>query len=334
MKNVLIIVGAVILIGLLGFFGYAYSQKDILAVIDGKKIMETDAVKVASKGPTGIKKGDTLNPAQREKCLDEIIEIESFKIIAKKNNISVTDTQVNDEIKKLKERFKEDEFNQLMKKQNMSMEDLKEQIQIQLMLRELQGKMDEILKDQFTKIKVAEKDVNDFKEKNKQFIQGKEFVHAKHILVKTQEEADNIKKELKADGSNFSELAKKYSQDPGSAARGGDLGFFPQGAMVKEFDQTAFSMKEGEISPVVKTQFGFHIIYVQEKGIDKFVQDILSKQEKVKIMKQWFEDEKKKIKVQKGNLWDKVTAPVRKKTAATTPQMPVIPASPSPTTTK
>ncbi|UJG42118.1 MAG: peptidyl-prolyl cis-trans isomerase [Candidatus Heimdallarchaeum aukensis] len=83
-------------------------------------------------------------------------------------------------------------------------------------------------------------------------------VKASHILVKKRSEAERILKELQ-DGADFAELARKYSTCP-SKKRGGNLGFFTHGQMVKEFEKAAFSLKKGELSDIVKTEFGFHII--------------------------------------------------------------------------
>ena len=82
---------------------------------------------------------------------------------------------------------------------------------------------------------------------------------ASHILVKTKEEADKIAAELKKNPGAFAELAKQHSQDPGSAEKGGDLGWFGPGMMVKPFEEAVFSMKQGE-SSVVQSEFGFHIV--------------------------------------------------------------------------
>jgi len=83
-------------------------------------------------------------------------------------------------------------------------------------------------------------------------------IRVSHILVEKQSQALRILDELKQ-GASFTELARKYSQCP-SAKRGGDLGFFGRGKMVREFEQAAFALKEGEVSQPVKTQFGYHII--------------------------------------------------------------------------
>jgi peptidyl-prolyl cis-trans isomerase C len=87
-------------------------------------------------------------------------------------------------------------------------------------------------------------------------------VHASHILVKTEQEANSILFDLKR-GASFEEMAKKHSICP-SKSKGGDLGWFGKGQMVKEFETAAFTQKVGELSKPVKSQFGYHIIKVTE----------------------------------------------------------------------
>jgi len=119
---------------------------------------------------------------------------------------------------------------------------------------------------------------DDLKVKYQQDIQQYQVpnrVHAQHILFmtvgKTDAEVDEIKKKAEdvlkqaKKGANFAELAKKYSEDPGSKDKGGDLGWLLQGQTVPEFEKTAFSLQPGTISDLVKTQYGFHIIKVLEK---------------------------------------------------------------------
>jgi peptidyl-prolyl cis-trans isomerase C len=88
-------------------------------------------------------------------------------------------------------------------------------------------------------------------------------VHARHILVKTEQEAKDIIAQLKK-GADFTELAKKSSDGP-SARSGGDLGYFSRGQMVKPFEDAAFALEKGQISGPVKTEFGWHIIKVEDK---------------------------------------------------------------------
>src|SRR6202795_674000 len=94
-------------------------------------------------------------------------------------------------------------------------------------------------------------------------ITGEQEVHARHILVETEDEAKAVKEELNK-GADFAELAKKKSKDPG-ASDGGDLGFFTKDQMVPEFSTVAFALEPGKISDPVKSQFGWHIIKVEEK---------------------------------------------------------------------
>lgn len=89
-------------------------------------------------------------------------------------------------------------------------------------------------------------------------------VRARHILVETEDQAKEIVAELKK-GANFEELAKTKSKDPGAAAQGGDLGYFTKEQMVPEFADAAFKMEKGQVSDPVKSQFGWHIIRVEDK---------------------------------------------------------------------
>ena len=114
-----------------------------------------------------------------------------------------------------------------------------------------------------------------YKENIQQF-QVPNRVHVQHILLNTvgqpdasvdeiKKKAEDILAQAKKKGSNFEELAKKYSEDPGSKTKGGDIGWIVQGQTVPEFEKTAFSLNKGDISDLVKTQYGFHIIKVLDK---------------------------------------------------------------------
>jgi peptidyl-prolyl cis-trans isomerase C len=91
-----------------------------------------------------------------------------------------------------------------------------------------------------------------------------EEVHARHILVETEEEAKAIQEELQK-GADFAETAKSKSKDPGAAAEGGDLGFFSKDQMVPEFAEAAFKLEKGQLSDPVKSPFGWHVIRVEDK---------------------------------------------------------------------
>jgi peptidyl-prolyl cis-trans isomerase C len=87
---------------------------------------------------------------------------------------------------------------------------------------------------------------------------------ASHILVKTEEECSNIKKQIE-EGSDFAQMAKEHSQCP-SGQRGGDLGKFSPGQMVREFDEVVFSEEVGKVHGPIKTQFGYHLIKITSRG--------------------------------------------------------------------
>jgi peptidyl-prolyl cis-trans isomerase C len=124
-------------------------------------------------------------------------------------------------------------------------------------------------------VKVADGDLKKFFDENKPRFHQPESVRASHILVQADEkadaptkarakaQADDLLKQLRK-GAKFADLAKLYSQDQGSAQNGGDLGFFARGQMVAPFDQAAFALKPGQMSGVVETPFGYHIIQMHE----------------------------------------------------------------------
>ncbi|MEB2347589.1 MAG: SurA N-terminal domain-containing protein [Comamonadaceae bacterium] len=125
-------------------------------------------------------------------------------------------------------------------------------------------------------ITVNEDDLRTYYKENMDRLVGKEERRASHILInapksesaaereKAKHQAEDILAQVRKNPAAFAELAKKYSQDPGSAPQGGDLGFFTRDAMVKPFEEAVFSMNKGEISDVVETDFGYHIIMLTD----------------------------------------------------------------------
>ena len=122
-----------------------------------------------------------------------------------------------------------------------------------------------VMKDFQEPPEVTDAEVKTYYEQNRRLFSGSQ-IRASHILVKDEELAKRLREELRQDPSRFEELAKVNSTDTATAARGGDLGFFGQGRMVAPFEQAAFALeKPGDISDVVKTPFGFHIIKLTER---------------------------------------------------------------------
>ncbi len=161
--------------------------------------------------------------------------------------------------------------------------------------QEIADKMEELKKrviiEAFLKKKVeaqttiSDADLQKFYDQNKDKLKTGEQVRASHILVKSEKEAQDILSQIK-NGGNFEQLAAKYSIDA-AKAKGGDLGWFSKGSMIPDFEKVAFAMKEGEISGVVKTQFGYHIIKLTGKrpaGIPPFAE--VKEQLKAKLLPQ------------------------------------------------
>lgn len=163
--------------------------------------------------------------------------------------------------------------------------DIKEQIE--LMSNDLIAS-EYLKKEVVGKISVTEDDMSIYYKAHPEEFRTPEMVRARHILikvdnkakedekVKAKERAEGILKRIKS-GEDFAKLATEFSDDPGSKNKGGDLGFFPKGRMVPNFEKAAFALRVGEVSDIVETPFGFHIIKVEEKK-----ESILQPYEKVK----------------------------------------------------
>ncbi len=122
-----------------------------------------------------------------------------------------------------------------------------------------------VMKDFQEPPEVTEAEVKSYYDQNRRMFSGAQ-IRASHILVKDEEQAKRLREELRQDPSRFEELAKTQSTDTATAARGGDLGFFGQGRMVAPFEQAAFGLEHpGDISDVVKTPFGYHIIKLTDR---------------------------------------------------------------------
>jgi peptidyl-prolyl cis-trans isomerase C len=132
-------------------------------------------------------------------------------------------------------------------------ERLTEQILVQVLIE----------REIFGKVKVGDEDILEYYEQNKNSFTEKEQVHVYNILVETEEEAQNILEQLKT-GGDFSEIAKEKSNGP-SAAQGGDLGYLSKGTIIPEIEEVVFSLEVEELSEIVKTDFGFHILKITEK---------------------------------------------------------------------
>lgn len=152
-------------------------------------------------------------------------------------------------------------FNEAMTKK------LDEEEDVRRLFKEAKKKivMARLLKDEVEdKVVVDEAEMEDYYSANKDKFTTQESLRASHILVGTREEADGILAELSS-GRNFEDLARARSIDPTSET-GGDIGYFTRGQLVPEFEDACFDMKLGEVSGVVKTKFGYHIIKLTERS--------------------------------------------------------------------
>jgi len=194
----------------------------------------------------------------KKNILNQLIDYELLYQQAQKEKVKISNDEINLEIDKIKDNFSSpEEFDGALKANNITLTQLKEDIKRQLMINK-------VLEEIKSQVSISDEDLLEYYNENKESLLEPEQIHARHILVETEEEANNLLLQLKEGLTDFSELAKEKSIGP-SAPSGGDLGFFTRGQMVKEFEDAAFSLEPGEISDVVQTQFGYHIIKCEEK---------------------------------------------------------------------
>lgn len=202
-------------------------KNKILAIVNGKEITEKDIDESISRFPADRQQYISSEEG-RKQLLDQIISFELIYIEAKDGGLE---------------------------------NDVEYKYQAETMKREILTQL--AIKRVLSEVKVTEDEVKDYYKANKETFSAPKQVHAKHILVDTEEKALLIKKEIEG-GKAFEEAAKEYSSCP-SKEQGGDLGSFSKGQMVPEFEEAAFTQEIGSISAPVKTQFGFHLIKVEDK---------------------------------------------------------------------
>lgn len=200
----------------------------VLAIVDGREIRQSDFdILLQQIGPQRAMQFQS--PEGQKQLLDELIHQELFLIDGKANKIQET------------EEFKTE------------LEFVKDNMIKQFAIRNL-----------LDSVTVEENEIAEFYNENAGMFRSEESVTASHILVDNEEKAKVILDELKE--KSFEEAAKEYSSCP-SSQNGGDLGEFTRGRMVPEFENAAFDMEVGQVSDVVPTQFGFHIIKVTDKKV-------------------------------------------------------------------
>ncbi len=211
--------------------------------------------------------GTALLNEYRKTYLEDIIMRKLMEEEVVKKNITLTDEQKDEIFNEHYQYFlsqnqlTEEQFASILTMQGIgSLADYKklfmEQNEMLLLINELQNSI-------VNSVEVSDAEIEKYYNENKDRFTVEEQVEASHILVEDEETAKEILNKLN-NGSDFAELAKEYSLD-GSATRGGNLGFFPRGRMVKPFEEAAFALQVGEISEPVKTDFGYHIIKVTDR---------------------------------------------------------------------
>jgi parvulin-like peptidyl-prolyl isomerase len=234
----------------------------------------------------------------KKRVLDQMVDDRLLVEEAKKKTIRVSQLEVDEGVKKVRGRFNtEEEFNKELQKEGMNNDEFRKHIQDQLAtiklidqevkaktpppgddeIKALYDTLDAILQDKPIPGSHTASELDELKSLAKAVERRfGERARARHILIRvnpdgSKEEKDAALKKIKdiqsklKKGEDFAELARKYSEDPGSKDRAGDLGYFSRGDMVPAFDKAAFSMDVGQTSDIVTTDFGYHIIQVQEK---------------------------------------------------------------------
>ena len=247
-------------------------KKDVAATVNGKDISIEDYEReykmqaqqaMAQYGEDFLTQKtqdgkQTMGEMMRQNTLDNLVRFEIYKQDAESKGIKISDKDVDAEFDKMVKMYGgEEKLQAALKENNLTEEKMKEYTKTNLLMQQYQEKM---MKEMEPKEEELKKYYDEHKDEFK-------TAEASHILVKTKEEAEAIKKELDG-GADFAKLAKEKSLDTGSAENGGSLGQFTPGQMVKEFDEKVFSMKPGEISDPVKTQFGYHIIKLEKISDD------------------------------------------------------------------
>jgi peptidyl-prolyl cis-trans isomerase C len=251
----------------------------VLATINGQPVgrEELESAVKDAEARAGRPVPATERDAVYRGLLDRVILMKLLANEAKVRGIAVTPQEVTDRIAQIKQQFpSEAEFQKELTKRHTTMAQLQEEQRRDLVNAQT------IEAEVAPRLAVTDQDLDAFYKANPDQFKEPETVRASHILfgaakdapaadkAKVKAEAEGVLKRVKA-GEDFAALAKQYSKDPGSAAVGGDLNFFPKGQMVPPFDAAAFAMKPGEISNLVETDFGYHIIKVTDRRTDRMV---------------------------------------------------------------
>ncbi len=248
----------------------------------------------------------------KKAVLENLIRDRVLEAEAKRLGITASEEEINDQYVRNKSHYTETTFQKMLEIKGISYDLWKADKKRELLIEKL------IDSEVANKIEINDKDVERYyKIHKKEFSHGDE-VHARQIVVEDQKTAETVWQKAKSD-DNFAALAQEFSIAP-EAKRGGDLGWFERGIMPKIFDEACFPLPTNEISPIVKTEFGYHIFKVVErrpaaaKPLAEVKETIVNKLRQERIQdayEKWYEPLRKKAKVEiDKKVFDTVTDPV------------------------
>lgn len=312
----------------------AIKKSTVLAEVGDKKITYGEVEDFVQKQVQLINaQGQTLDENMmkmlRKKALDHLVNLEIVHQELKKNGITITDEDVNQAYQEEVQRMGgEEQMNSFLAQRGATAEELKEIIKERLPIFKLQDIVTADVQP------ATEDEARAYYDQNQQLFNAPERVHAYHILIRVSEnpsadelakakkKAEEVAAKARQKGADFEALAKQFSEDPGSAPNGGDLGYFRKGQMVPEFEAAAFSLPIGKVSAPVKTKFGYHII----KVVDRKKAGIIPYEEiKDKIIQKLTDDRKR----EKWNSYFKeLQAKVKYPTPLPEPEAPASPHGP------
>lgn len=257
---------------------------------------------VASVGSESIKKEELYSLLVKQygdEALDALVTDKIIEMEAKKEKVTISDKEKEEELKNLKESYGGEEgFKAALEQSGVTEAGIAEDIEKYL-------KTEKLLEP---RIDLKEDEIKAYFEENKDQFAQQEQVKASHILVEDEATAKEVKSKLDK-GEEFADLAKEYSTDASNAESGGELGYFGKGEMEAAFEEAAFALKANEISGPVKTDYGYHIIKVEDKKEAKEAVYEDSKEAAKKALfdermqteyYNWLEEKKEEYKIEKN----------------------------------
>ena len=235
---------------------------DAVAIVDGEEITKTQFDALMNRARQSYKQSKRDFPkvgtpeykTLQNQAVAYLVQQEKYRQKADDLDVEVTDKEIDERVDQLKQQYfqgKEADFQKNLKQQGLTVEQVRTEIEAQLLSEKLYAKVTE-------GVKVSDKEIEDYYDSHKADYKVAASREVRHILVAKKARADDLHTQLE-NGAGFAALAKKHSTDPGSKQNGGKL-TVRKGETVPPFDKVAFSLKKGALSDPVKSQYGWHII--------------------------------------------------------------------------